>query len=124
MADCGAIPCFVSLLASPHVNVCEQVVWALGNISGDGPELRNRVIECGAVGPMLELLNRTDAGVPFLRNVTWSVSNLCRNKNPDPPKEVIIQCLPVIIRMAQHPDKDIQGESGCQLAIPAEELTD
>jgi len=30
----GAVPLFLKLLESPHQNVCEQAVWALGNIIG------------------------------------------------------------------------------------------
>ena len=30
----GAVPRFMRLLCSPHPNVCEQAVWALGNIIG------------------------------------------------------------------------------------------
>lgn len=30
----GAVPHFKNLLSSPHQNVCEQAVWALGNIIG------------------------------------------------------------------------------------------
>ena len=29
-----AVPLFLRLLHSPHQNVCEQAVWALGNIIG------------------------------------------------------------------------------------------
>ena len=31
----GAVPLFLRLLESPHQNVCEQAVWALGNIIGE-----------------------------------------------------------------------------------------
>lgn len=30
-----AVPLFLRLLHSPHQNVCEQAVWALGNIIGE-----------------------------------------------------------------------------------------
>lgn len=30
-----AVPLFLRLLHSPHQNVCEQAVWALGNIIGN-----------------------------------------------------------------------------------------
>lgn len=30
-----AVPLFLRLLQSPHQNVCEQAVWALGNIIGE-----------------------------------------------------------------------------------------
>jgi importin subunit alpha-2 len=31
----GAIPPLTELLSSPHATVCEQAVWALGNIAGE-----------------------------------------------------------------------------------------
>lgn len=52
----GAVVSFVKLLRSPHTNVAEQAVWALGNIAGDGPDLRDFVIKAGIVQPLLELI--------------------------------------------------------------------
>ena len=31
VVEANAVPLFLNLLASPHQNVCEQAVWALGN---------------------------------------------------------------------------------------------
>lgn len=53
----GAIPKFVSLLRSSEETVCEQAVWALGNIAGDGPHHRDKVIDAGAVEPLLALVS-------------------------------------------------------------------
>ena len=38
------LPKFAKLLRSPNQDVCEQAVWALGNIAGDSPELRDTVL--------------------------------------------------------------------------------
>ncbi len=75
----NAVPLFLQLLTSNHQNVCEQAVWALGNIIGDGPVLRDYVINLGVVQPLLSFIN-PEIPISFLRNVTWVVVNLCRNK--------------------------------------------
>uniref|UniRef100_A0A8C7I398 Importin subunit alpha n=1 Tax=Oncorhynchus kisutch TaxID=8019 RepID=A0A8C7I398_ONCKI len=77
----NAVPLFLRLLHSPHHNVCEQAVWALGNIIGDGPQCRDYVISLGVVKPLLSFINPS-IPITFLRNVTWVIVNLCRNKDP------------------------------------------
>lgn len=77
----NAVPLFLRLLHSPHQNVCEQAVWALGNIIGDGPQCRDYVISLGVVKPLLSFINPS-IPITFLRNVTWVIVNLCRNKDP------------------------------------------
>ena len=47
----------ISLLSSEHLNVCEQAVWALGNITGDGPECRDYVIQAGIIPPLLKFVD-------------------------------------------------------------------
>uniref|UniRef100_A0A1I8H0S8 Importin subunit alpha n=1 Tax=Macrostomum lignano TaxID=282301 RepID=A0A1I8H0S8_9PLAT len=102
----GAIPHFLHLLSSPHQNVCEQAVWALGNIIGDGPHLRDYVISLGVVKPLLRFIG-PEIPVTFLRNVTWVIVNLCRNKEPPPPMATILELLPALLFLIQHPDTNI-----------------
>ncbi|KAK5885522.1 hypothetical protein CesoFtcFv8_019222 [Champsocephalus esox] len=110
----GGIPAFIGLVNSPHQHISEQAVWALGNIAGDGSALRDHVIKHGAVLPLLSLLAVPDLSVltvGYLRNVTWTLSNLCRNKNPSPPLAAIQQILPVLVRLLHHEDREVLADA-------------
>ncbi|XP_004563052.3 importin subunit alpha-1 [Maylandia zebra] len=110
----GAIPAFISLVTSPHQHISEQAIWALGNIAGDGSALRDKVIKHGAVAPLLGLLAVPDLSAfsaGYLRNVTWTLSNLCRNKNPSPPMTAIQQILPALVRLLHHDDPEVLADA-------------
>jgi len=106
VVNAGAVPLFLRLLESQHQNVCEQAVWALGNIIGDGPQCRDYVISLGVVKPLLTFIN-PNIPLSFLRNVTWVVVNLCRNKDPPPPTETIQEILPALCILIHHTDTNI-----------------
>lgn len=107
VVQAGAIPLFLKLLHSPHQNVCEQAVWALGNIIGDGPYLRDYVIELGVVNPLLSFI-KPEIPISFLRNVTWVIVNLCRNKDPPPPMNTIKDLLPALNALIHHTDINVR----------------
>jgi len=106
VVEAGAVPHFLRLLHSPHQHVCEQAVWALGNIIGDGPQCRDYVIGLGVVKPLLSFIN-PNIRLSFLRNVTWVIVNLCRNKEPPPPVVTIEEILPALCVLIHHTDTNI-----------------
>ena len=74
----------VELLGSPRIEVIEQAIWGLGNIAGDSHKVRDLVINAGAIIPIANILDRAMAGTSFVRNASWTLSNLCRGR-PAPP---------------------------------------
>ncbi|KAG1681967.1 Importin subunit alpha-1 [Nymphon striatum] len=110
VVNSGAIPHFVKLLLSTNSSVSEQAVWALGNICGDGPQMRDLVVSCGIIEPLLNLIH-SERPLPFMRNVTWTLSNLCRNKNPPPAIEVVKKFLPTLNFLLQHGDIEILADT-------------
>lgn len=79
IAEANAIPAFVRLLSSPADDTREQAIWALGNIAGDGPQLRDAVLAAGALTSLLNTVTSSPT-VSMLRTAVWVISNLCRGK--------------------------------------------
>ncbi|XP_046651746.1 importin subunit alpha-5-like isoform X3 [Daphnia pulicaria] len=111
VVSAGAVAGLISLLGSSHPALAEEALWALGNIAGDGPELRDHVIKLGIIKPMITLI-KPDASVPFLRNVAWTLSNLCRYKIPPPSVHAVRQFLPTLAQLIHNnDDRDILADT-------------
>lgn len=86
--DAGAVPVFIKLLSHNNLEIREQSIWALGNISGDSPQCRDLVLNSNILESLLSLtfeeISKIDYKISLIRNASWTISNLCRGKpHPD-----------------------------------------
>lgn len=94
VAESGAIPLFVGLLSHSSAELRDQSAWCLGNIAGDGPALRDLVLDAGAMQPLIANVMQP-ASTSLLNNCVWALSNFCRGK-PAPELELVKAAVPVL----------------------------
>lgn len=119
LVSMGVIPAFLQMLTrrmnvpngvfndfNPSINICAQCIWALGNIAGDGPRLRDLVLASDALNMLLVFLTDWDQkwDQETFRNSVWFLSNLCRGK-PAPTLDIIEPALSILPMVLESGDK-------------------
>eukprot|EP00051_Salpingoeca_urceolata_P002237 m.48357 g.48357 ORF g.48357 m.48357 type:complete len:398 (-) comp11991_c0_seq2:57-1250(-) len=88
----GAVPVLDSLIRSPNEDIAEQVVWAMGNLTGDGPEHRDCVLKLPHTTEfILEVMGDavgTTRKISMVRNCAWAMGNFVRSQ-PPPPEPIV-----------------------------------
>lgn len=95
----------VQLLHSPHIEVVEQAIWGLGNIAGDSHKVRDLVISAGAIIPIADILDKAQPGSSFVRNASWTLSNLCRGR-PSPDFYKVARAIPSLAKVLIENDNE------------------
>ena len=80
LAELGALEHMVNLMRSPDPQLRDQCIWCLGNVAGDGVELRDKLLRIPGAIDNLFLNLEKPASRQILRNAVWALSNYCRGK--------------------------------------------
>ncbi|KAF8951345.1 Importin alpha subunit (Karyopherin alpha subunit) (Serine-rich RNA polymerase I suppressor protein) [Entomortierella lignicola] len=112
-------PLIHNLRVSRCVHVQTQTIWALGNISGDGPPYRDLILRSGALEVILQLIEMCedpsvakDQKYMILRIAVWCVSNLCRGSGRCAPEWLqVTPAFPMLRRLMYIDDTEILADT-------------
>lgn len=106
-----ALPLLVAHLGEKSsLPVAEQCAWALGNVAGEGLELRNVLLAQGALPPLARMM-LPDKG-SAVRTAAWALSNLIKGPEPKAAAELIkiSGVLDAILRHLKKSDEELATE--------------
>ncbi|GLT89725.1 hypothetical protein SLE2022_077000 [Rubroshorea leprosula] len=106
-----ALPLLVAHLGEKSsLPVAEQCAWALGNVAGEGEELRNVLLSQGALLPLARMMLPNKGST--VRTAAWALSNLIKGPDPKAATELIRVegVLDAILRHLRKSDEELATE--------------
>ncbi|KAL8036169.1 hypothetical protein ABFS82_12G139200 [Erythranthe guttata] len=90
--------------------VAEQCAWALGNVAGEGEDLRNILLSQGALQPLARMIQPNKGST--VRTAAWALSNLIKGPESKAATELIRidGVLDAILRHLKKGDEDLATE--------------
>ncbi|CAG8448925.1 4769_t:CDS:10, partial [Scutellospora calospora] len=101
------------LSTSSNIEVQTQIIWALGNIAGDGAVFRDIILSAGVIEPLLYILSHYDKyDYMAVRITVWATANMCRGcRCSDPSWSLITPAFPILGAMVQLNDSEIISDA-------------
>lgn len=120
LVEAGCIELLAELLGSDNSDIRQQATWALGNISGDCQEYRDRIMKFPGI---VRLIMRVSAGLFLSKSKEraskhisiWCIANLCRWPGESEQLELAYPMLENVITRSNDPE--LLSESACTLRI-------
>ncbi|KAJ4704852.1 Importin subunit alpha [Melia azedarach] len=106
-----ALPLLIAHLGEKSsLPVAEQCAWALGNVAGEGEELRNILLSQGALPPLARMMMPNKGST--VRTAAWALSNLIKGPDPKAATELIRVegILDAILRHIKKADEELATE--------------
>nr|DAD27935.1 TPA_asm: hypothetical protein HUJ06_029403 [Nelumbo nucifera] len=106
-----ALPLLIAHLGEKSsMPVAEQCAWALGNVAGEGEELRNILLAQGALPPLARMMLPNKGST--VRTAAWALSNLIKGPDPRAATELIRidGVMEAIIRHLRRADEQLATE--------------
>ncbi|GBC09862.1 hypothetical protein RclHR1_09170010 [Rhizophagus clarus] len=101
------------LTVSNNIEVQTQIIWALGNIAGDGAVFRHIILSAGVLDPLLYILSNYEIyDYMAVRITVWATANMCRGcRCSDPSWSLITPAFPILANMVQLNDAEIISDA-------------
>ncbi|KAJ1352721.1 hypothetical protein KIN20_009126 [Parelaphostrongylus tenuis] len=104
VVEAGATLPLIQLTQSPNKILSEQALWAVANIAGDSPQLRDHIIECDGLNALMALVDRLDSlDSSCARTLARAFCNMCLHRNPHAPIQVLEVLSRGLSRLITHP---------------------
>ncbi|KAG9453449.1 hypothetical protein H6P81_006353 [Aristolochia fimbriata] len=106
-----ALPLLIAHLGEKSsIPVAEQSAWALGNVAGEGEEMRNILLAQGVLPPLARMM-LSDKG-STARTAAWALSNLIKGPDPKAANQLIkIEgALDAVVRHLGEADEELATE--------------
>uniref|UniRef100_A0A1D1XP33 Importin subunit alpha n=2 Tax=Anthurium amnicola TaxID=1678845 RepID=A0A1D1XP33_9ARAE len=106
-----ALPLLIAHLGEKSsVPVAEQCAWALGNVAGEGEDLRNTLLAQGVLFPLARMMMSNKGSTA--RTAAWTLSNLIKGPNHNAANELIRidGAMDAILRHLRKADEELATE--------------